>query len=90
MPPSEWEKLFAHRFPSKGATKAELQAFVSSISQPLSAAEVQAINASQHNPFPKKDPLYATWKPYDPRKWCIPTKPLPASFLDFLKWSNAS
>lgn len=40
------------------------------------------------NPFPKKHPLHASYKPFDPRKWQIPAKPLPASFLDFLKWSN--
>jgi hypothetical protein len=83
-----WEKVFSQRFPVKGATKAELLALTSSISQPLSEAEIQAVNASQRNPFPKKDPLHTTWKPFDPRKWQISAKPLPASYLDFLKWSN--
>jgi len=88
MPQSKWAKLFSKRFPAKGATKAELSALVASISQPLSEAEVRAINVSQRNPFQKKHPLHATWKPFDPLKWQIPARPLPASFLDFLKWSN--
>jgi hypothetical protein len=88
MARNKWEKLFSKRFPCKGATKAELKALTSTIGQPLSEAEVQGVNASQRNPFNPKHALHATWKPFDPRTWQIPAHPLPATFLDFLKWSN--
>jgi hypothetical protein len=88
MPRRKWEKVFSKSFREKGATKTELLALIASVSAPLAEAEIQAINASQSNPFPKNDPLHALYKPFDPRRWLLPDKPLPASFLEFLKWSN--
>jgi len=89
MPRINWEKVFSKCFPENGATEAELLALTSTICNLLSDEEVGAINASQRNPFHKKThPLYATWKPYDPRRWQLPSKPLPRSYLAFLKWSN--
>jgi len=83
-----WNRLFTKRYPAKGATEAELRSLVSSLFSPLTGEEVAAITASQSNPFPASDPLHDTYKPFDPRDWRLPTTPLPASYLDFLRWSN--
>jgi hypothetical protein len=88
MPDVVWEKVFSQSFPEKGATEAELKRFMAAISKPLSPREVQAVNASQSNPFPKTDPLHAVYRPFDPRKWQLPSRPLPPTYLDFLRWSN--
>jgi len=88
MPSIRWENVFTQCFPAMGATKEELQALVSTICKPLSEEEALIINASQSNPFPKTDLLHATYEPFDPRRWRLPLKPLPPSFIGFLQWSN--
>src|SRR5580704_12917515 len=88
MPRIKWDKMFSQRFPVKGATEAELLALASTISQPLSEQDIHAVNASQSNPFPETDPLHITYKPFDCRKWRLPSKPMPCSYLEFLEWSN--
>jgi hypothetical protein len=88
MPAINWNKVFSQCFPAKGATKEELKALISTIGKPLSEEEARAISASQSNPFPKTDPFHAAFKPFDPWKWLLPSKPLPFAFLDFLEWSN--
>ena len=45
-------------------------------------------NRGQRNAFPKHDPLHASWRPFDPSAWTIPARPLPPSYLSFIKWSN--
>jgi hypothetical protein len=88
MPGIKWKEVFSQRFPAKGATRDELQALVSTICKPFSEEECRSINAAQSNPFPETDPLHATYKSFDPRKWRPPSKPLPPSYMDFLEWSN--
>ena len=83
-----WKQMFSQDPPEEGATKEEVQALASTICEPLSAEEIQQINASQSNPFPASDPLHGKYKPFDPRKWQLPSQPLPPSYLDFLRWSN--
>ena len=83
-----WDKVFTKRYRAKGATEAELRSLVSSVLSPLTGEEVAAIAASQSNPFPASDPLHGFYKPFDPRAWRLPATPLPASYLDFLRWSN--
>jgi len=84
----DWKKVFAQSFPERGATQQELRDLVSTISMPLSETEIQAITASQRNPFPVTHPLHTAYKPFDPRQWRLPWRSLPLSYLDFLEWSN--
>lgn len=84
----QWDEVFTKRSRAKGATEAELLSFVSSLFLPLTGEEVAAITTSQSNPFPASDPLHDAYKPFDPRNWRLPGTPLPASYLDFLRWSN--
>jgi hypothetical protein len=84
-----WGKIFPGEVPGKGATDAELQAFVSALREPLSAKEVQEVKDELANPSPDDaDPGPALHKPLHPRKWRLPDKPLPPSYLSFLRWSN--
>lgn len=88
MPLIKWDQMFSQQFPAKGATAAELLTLASAISQPLSEQEIQAVNASQSNSFPETDPLHNTYNPIECRKWRLPSRPLPCSYLEFLEWSN--
>jgi SMI1 / KNR4 family (SUKH-1) len=83
-----WHSVFDEAHPVKGASAGELELFVASVSQPLTPMEIEAINRSQRNPFPEGDPLHAPWRPFDPSVWVLPNRPLPASYLDFLTFSN--
>ena len=84
----DWKQVFPQGTSEKGATEEELRQLASTIWLPLSEEEVQAINASQSNPFPSGNPLHATYKPFDPRQWRLPSRLLPPSYLTFLGWSN--
>jgi len=84
----KWDDLFSQCFPANGATADDLTALSVNLRAPLSEEEVRAVNTSQMNPFSEMDLLHATYKPFDPRKWLLPSKPLPSSYADFLKWSN--
>lgn len=84
----EWSHVFEEVMKEKGASEEELTGLVQSIGLPLSQEEINSINSSQHNPFPLSDPLYNLYRPFDPTKWVIPNRPLPRSYLDFLRWSN--
>jgi hypothetical protein len=83
-----WETVFSQLFPVNGATAADLSDLAATIGKPLSEEEARAVNASQSNPFPETDPLHAAYKPFDPQRWRFPSRPLPLSYVDFLKWSN--
>jgi hypothetical protein len=85
----DWSSIFDEASPSPGASEAEIERFVATIGQPLSPGEIAEINRSQQNPFPKEDPLYAVYRPFDPSLWVMPSKPLPESYLAMLRWSNA-
>jgi hypothetical protein len=84
----KWDEVFDESHPVKPATAAVIARFVSSANKPLSSKDIAAITRAQSNPFPKSDPLHAAFRPFDPSRWVIPSRPLPESYLDFLKWSN--
>jgi hypothetical protein len=84
----DWSSIFDESYPVAGASAADLQRFVATVGQPITPGEVNAINQGQRNPFPKGDPLYASWRPFDPSLWVVPCCPLPPSYLAFLEWSN--
>ena len=87
----DWPAILTAQYPSHprlGASEEEIRAMVSTLGTPLSAAEISQISASQRNPFPSDHPLYAAYKPLNPSCWRLPDKPLPNSYLDFLRWSN--
>lgn len=85
----EWDKVFEGAQPKPGASEEEIAQFVATVGQPLSAEEVDYVNRSQRNPWPASNPFHATWRPFDPLQWQMPNRPLPASYLSFLRWSNA-
>jgi hypothetical protein len=72
-----WDKIFAGEIAGKGASEEELRDFVASLGKPVSEEEVKMVNEDE-----------ATAGRVDPRPWKLPTKPLPHSYLSFLKWSN--
>jgi hypothetical protein len=84
----DWSSIFDESQPIEGASDADIDHFVKTIGQPLSAAEIAEVNQSQKNPFPPSHPLHAAYRPFDPSHWVIPNQPLPADYLSFLRWSN--
>ncbi len=84
----DWRSTFDEVQPAPGASDAEIERFSISVGQPLTAAEIVEVNRSQQNPFPVSDPLHASYLPFDPRSWVVPSRPLPAKYLSFLRWSN--
>jgi hypothetical protein len=83
-----WAKVFEEAAPEPGASAAEIAEFVAGLASPLTEEEVAAIVQGQSNPFPRRDPLYKEWQPIDPRRWRLPNRPLPRSYLSLLRWSN--
>ena len=84
----DWKEVFPQGTVQLGTTEEELQDLAATLWMPLTEEEVQTVNASQSNPFPPSDPLHAAYKPFDPRQWQFPSRPLPSSYLSFLGWSN--
>src|SRR5262245_47348898 len=84
----DWSSIFEEAYPGTGASAADLQRFVTTVGQPLTPTEVKEIKRGQQNPYPKSDPQYASWQPFDPSLWVIPARPLPPAYLAFLEWSN--
>jgi hypothetical protein len=84
----DWSEVFGQENQEPGASEEELAALAETLSAPLTPAEIAEINAGQQNPWPKKHPMYKTYKPFDPTQWALPGQPLPASYLSFLRWSN--
>lgn len=85
----EWDAVFdevAERQP--GATEAVIARFVAEVARPMSADEIREIAEHQQNPFPAGDPFHTEWRPIDAGAWRLPDKPLPASYLSLLRWSN--
>lgn len=85
----DWESVFEvcyRKYP--GITEQELEHVVNHWNKPLSEQEIAEIRGRQRNPFPKSNPLHELYKPFDPAKWSIPNKSLPAAYLDFLRYSN--
>jgi hypothetical protein len=84
----DWSQVFEEQYPEHGAAEDELDALEWLRKQPLRADEIAAVNATQRNPFDVTDPLHASYRPFDPGKWVMPTGPLPDSYRSFLRWSN--
>ena len=78
--PIPWANLFAEAHPAIGAAPSDLDRLLRALAAPMSAAEVAAIKADH--------PLHATYRRFDPANWRIPDRQLPASYRDFLLWSN--
>ncbi|MCR8842444.1 SMI1/KNR4 family protein [Paenibacillus sp. SC116] len=84
-----WESIFKECYQKlPGLKERELEFFINHWHQPLSQQEIEEISGRQRNPFPKSDPLYKLYQPFDPAKWIIPNKRLPAAYLDFLRYSD--
>ena len=88
MTSRDWSKVFEAASTAPPASEEELRKFCESVCAPLSADEVAEVNSTQENPFPADDPLHDAWRPFDPAGWLLPQRPLPADYLDFLRWSN--
>ncbi|MDY0282481.1 MAG: SMI1/KNR4 family protein [Salinivirgaceae bacterium] len=84
----DWMQLFDEASPAPGADDDEIEKFVSSIQLPLTESEADEISQNLKNPFPPTHPLHASYKPFDPKKWMMPDKPLPADYVSLLRWSN--
>ena len=84
----QWKAVFDELHPVTGATQDELDAFVASVSVPLTAGEIDEVHANQSNPFSPSDPLFSSWRPIDARRWRLPDYSLPPSYLEFLRFSN--
>ncbi|MBN9521385.1 SMI1/KNR4 family protein [bacterium] len=84
----DWATVFAESYPQPGATDAVIARLVVEVFRPLSLSEIRQFNGGQRNPFPPGDSLYASWRPFDAATWVIPARPLPPSYLSFLRWSN--
>ncbi|GGG88746.1 SMI1/KNR4 family protein [Paenibacillus radicis (ex Gao et al. 2016)] len=84
-----WDTLFDKKYEMlPGLENAELEQFQNSWHKPMNDLEIQEIVSRQRNPFPVNDPLYGRYTPFDPSLWSIPQKALPASYLEFLRYSN--
>jgi hypothetical protein len=60
------------------------------LNRPLNKKELTYLDrVLARNPYPEDDPLHATYVAPDPRKWILPSRGLPTSYLSFLDWSNA-
>lgn len=85
----EWDNVFGISYQKQPyLTETELEQFMQSWHKPLTAPEIDEIISRQRNPFPVAHPLHAQYAPFDPGLWSIPHKALPASYLDFLRYSN--
>lgn len=85
----DWTSIFSQRDPQFGATGSEIMQLVASIFLPLSAGEIRDAQAQcARNPVPVTHPLHAQFRPFDPSLWQLPNAALPASFLEFLRFSN--
>ncbi len=85
---TDWPRIFEELYPVPGAGEHEISLLVHTFGVALSAEELSAIRSGQINPYPPTHPLYASYAPFDPRRWKFPAGALPADYLDFLSWSN--
>lgn len=84
----DWTNAFKIRYPATGASDQILSEALPASFAPLTNEELATIAGTQTNPFPPHDPLYSQYRPFDAGQWQLPSKPLPPSYLDFLRWSN--
>ena len=87
---TNWDAVFDAVQREPPATAEELSRLEDDLRRPLSDVEIDSIVRSQSNPWPVDDPHHASWAPLSPMRWPMPARPLPASFLSFLAWSNGS
>lgn len=84
-----WSGLFEHAERQPGASEEQIQQFLQSISRRFSQWEADRfIRFFQRNPFPPSDSRHHTYVPPDPSTWNFPSRGVPNSYLDFLRWSN--
>jgi hypothetical protein len=84
-----WSNLFESAQPEAGATQDQLRELTESISRPPSKVELdRAVAFFQQNPNPPSDPQQDGYVPPNPAHWVMPFRGLPASYLEFLRWSN--
>lgn len=84
-----WEKAFdVCYWKNTGLREENIEQFLTQWNQPLTEQEITEIMRNQRNPFPESNPLHQLYKPFDPAKWTIPDRPLPPSYLDFLRYAD--
>lgn len=84
----DWDQVFEVKHPEPGASEEEIARFLEGLGRPLSAVEIARVNQFQSNPWPESSPHHADWRPFDPSGWRMPDRPVPESYLSFLRWSN--
>ncbi len=67
-----WDNVFEESHRRPGATERQIDRFVKTVGQPLTQRELQWLDGLQT----------------EPEKWKAPSRPLPKSYLSFLRWSN--
>ena len=80
--------MFEYREPRPGATQRQLADFVTQVRQPPTEQEIADVAAQQRNLFPPGDRLHASYRPNDASRWRMSDRPLPASYLALLAWSD--
>jgi hypothetical protein len=71
----EWASVFEHVLEQpNGADDSVIAEFLATVQQPLTDKELAWLRDVQPQP--------------EPERWKIPDEPLPASYLNFLRWSN--
>ncbi|NUP14135.1 MAG: SMI1/KNR4 family protein [Polyangiaceae bacterium] len=85
---TDWSAIFGTFKTQVGATPDDVARLVEDLRRPVGPDDRRRIIDSQSNPWLPGDEFYAGWTPLDPVAWRLPTAPLPASWLDFLAWSN--
>ncbi len=83
-----WDALFEHGTRERPATESDIEYLIHSTLAPLSEIEIVELRTNQRNPFPRSHSLYHSYEPFDPSRWELPKRTFPASFIDFLRWSN--
>jgi hypothetical protein len=84
----DWSQVFEEAHPDPGASEEEIAAFLAELGRPLSPEEIAEVNRWNTNPFRPSDPLHASWRPFDAAAWRMPDRPVPESYLSFLRYSN--
>jgi ribosomal protein L7/L12 len=84
----DWKSIFEEAIFEPGATAQQIQHLIHTVPQSLSTQDVDDVK-SGHVPFRERGKsLDTVTLPFDITQWSLPTRPLPASFLDFLRVSN--
>lgn len=76
MSDMDWSSVFERTYAEAGAHESEIRSMLETALAPLTLEEINQINAADTKPW------------IDPRKWVIPNRPFPESYLSFLRWSN--